>query len=96
MVSFKKMLAPEFLSSILPILAFLSQRLRFRCFDYYFKRFDSTRKLSKAILIPTETLKKLKFFEKKMQKFQVFGKNCKKFKYLEIIAIFVEKIAKIS
>ena len=41
------------------------------------------------MLKPTETSNKLKFFEKKLQKFQVFGKNCKNFKYLE-------KIAKIS
>ena len=37
----------------------------------------------------TEVSKKIKFFEKKLQKFQVFGKNCKIFKNLE-------KIAKIS
>ena len=51
------------------------------------------------MLKSTETSKKFKFFEKKiakissiwkkLQKFQVFGKNCKNFKYLE-------KIAKIS
>ena len=41
------------------------------------------------MLKPTETSKKFKFFETKLQKFQVFGKNCKNFKYLE-------KIAKIS
>ena len=41
------------------------------------------------MLKPTEPSKKFNFFEKKLQKFQVFGKNCKNFKYLE-------KIAKIS
>ena len=51
------------------------------------------------MLKPTEISKKFIFFEKKfakissiwkkLQKFQVFGKNCKNFKYLE-------KIAKIS
>ena len=35
---------------------------------------------------PAETLKKFKFFEKKLQKFQVFRTNCK----------FLEKIAEIS
>ena len=38
------------------------------------------------MLKPTETSKKFKFFEKKLQKFHVFGKNCKNFKYLEKIA----------
>ena len=40
------------------------------------------------MLKPAETLKKFKFFEKKLQKFQVFGKNCKSFKYLEQTARF--------
>ena len=57
------------------------------------------------MLKPTETSKKFKFLEKKLQKFQVFGKNCKNFKYLEKIAKissiwknfkYLEKIAEIS
>ena len=47
------------------------------------------------MLKTTEFSEKFKFFEKKLQKFQVlekiakfqvFGKNCKNFKYLEKIA----------
>ena len=38
------------------------------------------------MLKTTEVSKKFKIFEKQLQKIQVFGKNCKKFKYLEKIA----------
>ena len=35
------------------------------------------------MLKTTEVSKNFKVFEKKVQKFQVFGKNCKNFKFLE-------------
>ena len=38
------------------------------------------------MLKPTKTSKKHGFWRKKMQKFQVFGKNCKIFDFLEKIA----------
>ena len=38
------------------------------------------------MLKTNEVSKKFNVFEKKMQKFQVFGKNCKNFKFLEKFA----------
>ena len=48
------------------------------------------------MLKPTETFKKISSFWKKLQKFQVFGKNCKILKYLEQTANFWKKLQKNS
>ena len=47
------------------------------------------------MLKPTQTSKKFKFFEKKLQKVQVFGENCQIFKVFGKISSS-EKIAKFS